>query len=264
MYHSILGWLKNFALFGQTLVSKHLSWVISKPFHFGWSLIGGSTVWPDGAIFVWPWKVVLASVCYFFYQQTDGKIKTWTLLSCQRNPNVDQALFDWPTVLQYDVKIVSIDFKKFLGHEVFWSNVLFNNQSKAMHNSIHLINQSNRCISISLLFLFCSCVFISRSYENHSIVGLKVLLFGEMKKKIVLKPILWLTVETTWKWRVFLVEFLWKRCTVCFLTQKSSCPLENYQIPVLQGCSCKYNCSPLITLFREGLELIVFYNGMIM
>ena len=108
-----------------------------------------------------------------------------SFLFCQRNLNVDQALFDWPTVLQYDVKIVSIDFKKFLGHEVFWSNVLFNNQSKAMHNSIHLTNQSNRSISICLLFLFCSCVFISRSYENHSIVGLKVLLFGEMKKKIL-------------------------------------------------------------------------------
>ena len=37
----------------------------------------------------------------------------------KENPNVEKALFDWPTVLQYDVKIVSTDFKKFLGHEVF-------------------------------------------------------------------------------------------------------------------------------------------------
>ena len=59
--------------------------------------------------------------CLLFFLSANG----WkdqnmdSFLSCQRNPNVDQALFDWPTVLQYDVKIVSIDFKKFLGHEVF-------------------------------------------------------------------------------------------------------------------------------------------------
>ena len=31
------------------------------------------------------------------------------------------------------------------------------------------INQSNRSISVCLLFLYCSRVFISRSYENRSI-----------------------------------------------------------------------------------------------
>ena len=163
--------------------------------------------------------MVSASVCYLFDQPTDEKIKTWTLFfPAKENPNVEK--FNWPTVLQYDVKIVSTNFKKFLGHEVFWSNVLFNNQSKATRNSIHLMNQSDRPISICLLFLFCSCVFISGSYENHSIVGLKVSLFGEMKKNyFVLKPILCLTNETTWKWRFFLVEFLWS--FFCFFTKKS-------------------------------------------
>ena len=155
--------------------------------------------------------MVSASVCYLFDQPTDEKIKTWThFFPAKENPNVEKALFNWPTVLKYDVKIVSTDFKKFLGHEVFWSNVLFNNQSKATHNSIHLMNQSNCSISICLLFLFCSCVFISRSYENHSIGGWKVSLFGEIKKiYFVLKPVLCLTKEITWKWRVLLVEFLW-------------------------------------------------------
>ena len=84
------------------------------------------------------------------------------------------------------------------------------NQSKATRNSIHLMNQSNRSISICLLFLFRLCVFISRSYENHSIVGLKVHCLVKWKKNcFVLKPILCLTKDTTWKWRVFLVEFLW-------------------------------------------------------
>ena len=57
---------------------------------------------------------------YLFYQPTDEKIKTWTLFFlAKENPNVEKALFDWPTVLQHDVNIVSTDFKKFLGHEVF-------------------------------------------------------------------------------------------------------------------------------------------------
>ena len=40
------------------------------------------------------------------------------------------------------------------------------NQPKARCVCIRSINQSNCCISVRLLFLFCSRVFISRSYEN--------------------------------------------------------------------------------------------------
>ena len=38
--------------------------------------------------------------------------------------------------------------------------------------SVRSINQSNRSISVRLLFLFCSRAFISRSYENRSIIDL--------------------------------------------------------------------------------------------
>ena len=35
----------------------------------------------------------------------DEKIKTWLLrFSVKENPNMEKALFDWPIVLQYDVK----------------------------------------------------------------------------------------------------------------------------------------------------------------
>ena len=35
----------------------------------------------------------------------DEKIKTWTLrFPPKENPNMEEALFDWPIVLQYDVK----------------------------------------------------------------------------------------------------------------------------------------------------------------
>ena len=35
----------------------------------------------------------------------DEKIKTWPLhFPAKENPNMQKALFDWPIVLQYDVK----------------------------------------------------------------------------------------------------------------------------------------------------------------
>ena len=35
----------------------------------------------------------------------DEKIKTWSLrFPAKENPNMEKALFDWPIVLQYDVK----------------------------------------------------------------------------------------------------------------------------------------------------------------
>ena len=56
-------------------------------------------------IFVWPWKMVLVSVGYLFYQPMDEKIKTWPLcFPAKENPNMEKVLFDWPIVLQYDVK----------------------------------------------------------------------------------------------------------------------------------------------------------------
>ena len=120
-----------------------------------------------GAIFVCPWKMVLVSVRYLFYQPMFEKKKTWTLrFPAKENPNMEKALSDWQIVLQYDVKAIS---RKFFGHEVFSAKRSLN-QPKARRVSIRSINQSNRSISVLLLFLFCSRVFISRSYENRSII----------------------------------------------------------------------------------------------
>ena len=115
--------------------------------------------------------MVSVSVLYLFYQPMDEKIKTWNLpFPAKENPNVEKALFDWPIVLQYDVKesIPSFISRKFVGHKVF-SPVRSLNQPKTTRVCIRSINQSNRSISVRLLFLFCPCVFISRSYENRSI-----------------------------------------------------------------------------------------------
>ena len=69
-------------------------------------------------------------------------------------------------MLQYDVKAIS---RKFFGHEVCLPEHSLN-QPKARCVCIRSIHQSNRSISVRLLFPFCSRVFISRSYENRSIV----------------------------------------------------------------------------------------------
>ena len=84
--------------------------------------------------------------------------------SRQRNPNMEKALFDWPIVLQYDVKEIS---RKFFGHEVCLPARSLS-QPKPRCVCIRFIHQSNRSISVRLLFLFCSRVFISRSYESRS------------------------------------------------------------------------------------------------
>ena len=115
--------------------------------------------------------MVSVSVRYLFYQPMDEKIKTWTLrFPAKENPNMEKALFDWPIVLQYDVKAkYRLISRKFFGHEVFSAERSLN-QPKARCVCIRSINQSNRSISVVLFFLFCSRVFISRSYEIRSII----------------------------------------------------------------------------------------------
>ena len=55
--------------------------------------------------------MVLVSVRYLSYQPMDEKIKPWSLhFPTKENPNLKKALFDWPIVLQYDVKAKPIDF----------------------------------------------------------------------------------------------------------------------------------------------------------
>ena len=109
--------------------------------------------------------MVSVSVCYLFYQPMDGKNKTWTLrFPAKENPNMEKALFDRPIVLQNDVKAIS---RKFFRHEVCLPERSLS-QPKPKCVCIRSIHQSNRSISVRLLFLFCSRVFISRSYENRS------------------------------------------------------------------------------------------------
>ena len=111
--------------------------------------------------------MVSVSVRCLFYQPVVEQNKTWTLrFPAKENPNMAKALFDWPIVFQYDVKAIS---RKFFGHEFFAAERSLN-QPKARCVCIRSINQSNRSISVLLFFLFCSRVFISRSYEIRFII----------------------------------------------------------------------------------------------
>ena len=57
-------------------------------------------------------KTVSVSVRYLFYKPMDEKIKTWTIrFPAKGNLNMEKALFNWPIVLQYDIKAkYPIDF----------------------------------------------------------------------------------------------------------------------------------------------------------
>ena len=99
--------------------------------HYGQLAGGWKTVYSNLTIewFSWPWKRISVSVRYLFYQPMDEKIKTWTLrFPAKENPNMEKALFDWPIVLQYDVKakywLIS---RKFSGRKFFHLSVRLTN-----------------------------------------------------------------------------------------------------------------------------------------
>ena len=65
----------------------------------------------------------------FVLSSNDEKNKTWTLRFAPKNPNMEKALFNWPIVLQYDVKAkYRLISRKFSGITFFHLSVLLNNQ----------------------------------------------------------------------------------------------------------------------------------------
>ena len=109
------------------------------------------------------------SVRYLFHQPISEKIKTWTLrFPAKENPNMVKALFDWPIVLQYDVKVKDpLISRKFSGMKFFYASVRLTNQ-KLTRVCIRSINQSNRSISVRLFF----CFFYAFSFQGHTKIAL--------------------------------------------------------------------------------------------
>ena len=67
--------------------------------------------------------------CSLFLLSASGrKIKTWPLrFVAKENPNMEKALFDWPIVLQYDVKAKHrLISRKFSGMKFFSPECSFN------------------------------------------------------------------------------------------------------------------------------------------
>ena len=114
-------------------------------------------------------KMVLLSVRYSFDQPIDEKIKTWTLhFPINEYSNMEKTLFDWPIVLQYDIKAkYRLISRKFSGMK-FFSLEHPLNQPKATFVCIHSINQSNCSISVLLFFLFC----LAFSFQGHTKITL--------------------------------------------------------------------------------------------
>ena len=117
--------------------------------------------------------MVSASVRYLFYQQMDEKIKTLTLrFPARENPDMEMALFDWPIVLQYDIKAkYRLISRKFSGMKFFHPSVRLTNQKPC---ALYPFDQPIKSLYFrSFVVSFCSRVFISRSYENRSIVAFR-------------------------------------------------------------------------------------------
>ena len=76
--------------------------------------------------------MVSVSVRHLFHKPMDEKIKTWpwTLrFPAKENPNMEKALFDWPIVLQYDVKAKDpLISRKFSGMKFSYASVRLTNQ----------------------------------------------------------------------------------------------------------------------------------------
>ena len=74
--------------------------------------------------------MVSVSVRHLFHKPMDEKIKTWTLrFPAKENPDMEKALFDWPIMLQYDIKVKDpLISRKFLVMKFSYTSVRLTNQ----------------------------------------------------------------------------------------------------------------------------------------
>ena len=104
-----------------------------------------------------------------FYQPMDEKIKTWTLrFPAKENLNMEKALFDWPIVLQYDVKAkYQLISRKFSGMKFFHPVCLTNQKKRAFDKPIKSLHFR------SMLFPFVVSVFFPTfSFQGHTKIAL--------------------------------------------------------------------------------------------
>ena len=114
--------------------------------------------------------MVSVSVRYLFYQPVDEKIKTWTLRSpAKENPNVEKALFDWPILLQYNIKAKYIDW--FLERSRAWSFSPENSPNQPIATRVSSFPQTNQIIDL-ILSVCCFCFVRAFPFQGHKKIPL--------------------------------------------------------------------------------------------
>ena len=97
--------------------------------------------------------MVSVSVRYLFYQPIDEKIKTWTLrFPAKENPNMEKALFDWPIVLQYDVKVKYRPIKSLYFRSSVVSVLFVRYHFKVIRKSLYLVERLLKRVFASIEF----------------------------------------------------------------------------------------------------------------
>ena len=116
--------------------------------------------------------MVSLSVSYLFYQPMDEKIKTWTLrFSTKENPNMENELFDWPIVLQYDVKANYRSTSSSLAYFFF-------HPSKS-HPRLYPFDKplDKQIALLPFEFVHCFCFVRAFSFQGHTKVALTTFFF---------------------------------------------------------------------------------------
>ena len=87
--------------------------------------------------------------------------------SHQRNPHMEKALFDWPIVLQYDLKAkYRLISTKFFGHEVFFQPRVRLTNRKLSRARFVSVGQTSE---IALFPFVCSlCIVRAFSFQGHT------------------------------------------------------------------------------------------------
>ena len=118
--------------------------------------------------------------CSSVYQPIDEKVKTWALrFPAKENPNMEKALFDWPIVLQYDVKAkYRLISRKFSGMKFFHRSVRVTNHKPRAFVSVRQTNEIALFPSVC-----CFCFVRAFSFQVQTKIGSNMQCSGKRKSE---------------------------------------------------------------------------------
>ena len=118
--------------------------------------------------------------CSSVYQPIDEKVNTWTLrFPAKENPKMEKALFDWPIVVQYDVKSkYRLISRKFSGMKFFHRSASLTNHRPRAFVSVRQTTE------IALFpFVCCFCFVRAFSFQVHTKIGSNMQCSGKRKSE---------------------------------------------------------------------------------